>query len=157
MTAGTPNDSGAYFPVVLDRFRRQHERTGLRFAAGQPASQATIADAAKRLGLTFPPEVAAVYAQADGLTVEDPALEVLPIRRLTFIAPHQLHFGTVDGRHELCFDTSALNAAGQWTVVEPKSGYEITLSLGSFWSNKIWKWIDQRRPFWTPSSPEAEP
>jgi hypothetical protein len=148
---------GLYFPHVLNRLGRRAELAGLRLDVGQPASPTAIAAAAARLGVSFPPEVATIYSHADGLTIEDPDLEVLPIERLAFVAPNRLHFATAGGRHRLCFDTSALNAAGQWTVVAAESGYEVTQSLGSFWSNKIWKWLDQRRAFWTPWPWEAEP
>jgi hypothetical protein len=140
----------------MARLARRAERTGLRYAAGTPASPAALVDAAERLGVDFPPEVAAVYAQADGLTVDEPPLEFLPLERLAFVAPARLHFATVDGRHRLCFDTSQLNGAEQWAVVAAESEYKVTETLGSFWSNKIWKWLDGRRAFWTPWPWEVE-
>ena len=77
-------------------------------------------------------------------------MEVLPLARLAFVTSHRLHFAMVDGHHILCFDTSALNVADQWDIVTQASDYRITFTMASFWSNKLWAWIDKRRPIWGP-------
>jgi len=52
--------------------------------------------------------------------------------------------------HRFRFDTSHLNNVGQWYVFFFESRYQVTLTMASFWSNKIWNWIDKNRAIWLP-------
>jgi hypothetical protein len=123
---------------------------GLHYILGLPAAPEARVEAEARLGVALPTQVAQFYQHYDGLRVENPPLELLSLAHLTFVAPHRLHFATVDGQHIVCFETSALNTAGQWNIVTQASNYRITLTMASFWSNKLWAWLDKHRPIWTP-------
>ena len=127
--------------------RRQRDR-GLRYRIGPPAEEWRIADAERRLGLEFPAQVRKFYGHYDGLHVESPPLDICSIDMLTFVAPTMLRFAIIDNDHQLCFDVSSLNAAGQWTIVNLQDRDHVTLTMASFWSNKIWHWIDKQRPIW---------
>ena len=104
--------------------------------------------AERRLGIVFPAQVKQFYRHYNGLWVEDPPLEVLPVERIAFIRPQLLHFATVDRDHRLCFDVSHTNEAGQWDIVSVPERYRVTLTMASFWSNKLWAWIDRRHMIW---------
>jgi hypothetical protein len=107
-----------------------------------------VADAMIQLGCELPEQICFFYRQMNGLKVEDPSFDILPIQELEVDESKTIHFATADGDRRICFDCSRLNEAGQWDIIDATSGYRITLTMASFWSNKIWKWIDRRRAFW---------
>ena len=106
-----------------------------------------MAKAEQRLGAQFPPQVRSFYQHYDGLRVEEPQLEILSVDEMEFAAPNLLHFATLDGRHRLHFDTANINAAEQWNIVT-SDGFCVTLSMASFWSHRMWTWIENQRPIW---------
>src|SRR5207253_6713959 len=97
--------------------------------------------------IAFPAQVRAFYRSYNGLRVEDPHVDIRPIEEITYRAPQYLHFATVDHQHLVCFDTSRINEAGQWDIVSTDH-YRISFTMASFWSNKLWAWIDKRRHIW---------
>jgi hypothetical protein len=50
--------------------------------------------------------------------------------------------------HDLCFDASGLNGAGQWTIVSAHDTHEITRTIGSFLANELWGFIDSSGSDW---------
>lgn len=141
--------------VARQLAKRQAARK-VRYDLGLPAGASRIAQNEGRLKLRFPDQVRLFFLHYDGLSVEDPPLEIFPVEQITYLAPQRLHFATVDRHHRLCFDVSGLNTAGQWDIVSFPDGYLVTMSMASLWSNKIWHWIDKCRPIWAPSSKEWE-
>jgi cell wall assembly regulator SMI1 len=141
---------------VAKHLKQRESQLRLRYVLGLPAAPEAIVEAEARLGVALPAQVARFYRQYDGLRIDDPPLDVLPLAQLAFVAPQRLHFATVDGRHALGFNTAALNAAAQWDIVTLTSGYRITLTMASFWSNKLWAWLDQGRPIWMPELPTED-
>lgn len=135
---------------VVGHLQRRARERGLEYSVGSPASASAIGEVERRLGVALPPQVERFYRYYDGLSVDEPPLEVYSLERLAFVDPHRLRCARVDGRHELCFDVSAANEAGQWDIVVAATGYRVTLTMASFWSNKLWAWIDQHRPIWEP-------
>jgi hypothetical protein len=136
------------------RFEKLSESLGLKYSLGEPTSESDVSQTAANLGVSFPAQVVLFYKYFNGLRVENPPLEVLPIERLNFAFPNRLHFATFDGNRCLFFDTSHINNAEQWDVVT-KNGFCVTLTMASFWSNKIWAWVERKRAIWE-EHPEAK-
>ncbi len=129
--------------------RRERER-GLDYSLGSSAAEYAIEQVQQHLGVALPPQVERFYRHYDGLSVREPPLKVYPLEMLAFVRPGRLRFATLDGRHDLCFDVSRVNEAGQWDIIVDATGYRVTMTMASFWSNKLWAWIDQRRAIWMP-------
>lgn len=104
-------------------------------------------EAEQSLAVVFPSQVRDFYQFYNGLRVEEPHLEILSIEEIRYQKAPLLHFATVNREHQVCFDTSRINEAGQWDIVTA-DGHRITLTMASFWSNKLWAWIDKRRHIW---------
>ena len=133
-----------HFALQLEKLSQQCD---INYSLGEPASEDDISQAEEKLGVSFPSKVPLFYRSFNGLRVENPQLEVLPIEQLNFVFPNRLHFATTDGKHRLYFDTSQINVAGQWNILA-EDGYCVTLTMPAFWSSYIWKWIKSRRVIW---------
>jgi hypothetical protein len=133
-----------HFALQLEKLSQQ---CGINYSLGEPASEDDISQAEEKLGVSFPSKVSLFYKSFNGLRVENPQLEVLPIEQLNFVFPNRLHFATIDGKHRLYFDTSQINVAGQWNILA-EDGYCVTLTMPAFWSSYIWKWVKSRRVIW---------
>jgi hypothetical protein len=129
------------------RFKNLSSHRELRYSLGSPASDSNLADAEQRLGAQFPKPVRSFYQHYNGLHVDDPRLEIFAVAEITSSSHGLLHFATLDGDRDLHFNTSKLNAAEQWAIVTT-DGFCVTLSMASFWSNRMWSWIEKRRPIW---------
>jgi hypothetical protein len=136
------------------RFQRLAGKRELNYSLAAPASDDEMLCAERRLGISFPAQVGLFYRSFNGLRVDDPPLEVLPIERLNFASPNRVHFATLDGGRPLYFNVSRINEAGQWDIVSADD-YRVTLSMASFWSNKIWAWVEKRRAIWQEWEDEA--
>ena len=132
---------------IPSRFKNLSSHRALKHYLASPASEAEIMEAERRLGVSFPAQVKSFYQHYNGLSVDDPQLEVLPIERIDFASPKLLHFATLDGRHNLYFDVSKMNDADQWDIVNT-DGFPVTVTMASFWTNRMWAWIDKRRAIW---------
>ncbi len=129
------------------RFQKLSQQRELNYSLSGPASHEEIIATEGRLGVSFPVQVKLFYQNFNGLRVADPRLEVFPLEQLNFASPNRLHFATLNGDRPLYFDVSHLNAADQWDIVAA-DGYRVTLTMASFWSNKIWAWVEKRRSIW---------
>jgi hypothetical protein len=104
--------------------------------------------AESKLKLKFPGKVADFFVALSGLRTSNPEFLILPLQSLR-IEQGLIHFATFDSLHDICFDISALNTAGEWDIIHKATGSIITHTIASFWSNKIWKWLEEGRPVWT--------
>lgn len=129
------------------KFEKLSKTRKLTYTLGVPAREVDILQAEANLGVSFPEQIKLFYGKFNGLHVENPALDVLPIVRLEFDSSNRLHFATLDHERRLYFDTSTKNEAGQWDIVS-ENGFKVTLTMASFWSNKIFAWIENERPIW---------
>lgn len=134
---------------IPKNLEKRRECDGLQATLNPAATEAAISDAEGRNGLAFPDQVRAFYGAYNGLRVVDPPFEVLPVESLSRSDDALIHFATADDRNRICFDCSGLNDAGQWDIVCGATGRRITVTMASFWSNKMWKWIDRRLAFWS--------
>ena len=124
------------------------EKLNSAYSVGEPASVEQIAEAEQRLNIQIPAQIRMFYQHFNGLSVENPPFQILSLSQFNFISPNLLHFSTFDSQQKVCFDTSCLNEAEQWLIVFADNKYEITFTMASFWSNKIWKWLGSRQPIW---------
>ena len=137
------------------RLEKMSVQSGLKYALGEPTSSVDILQTEKLLDVSFPTQVMLFYENLNGLQVSEPKLEILPIEKLNFVSEHRLHFATFDGNQQIFFDTSHLNNADQWDIVTDE-GFCVTLTMASFWSNKIWRWIERKKKIWLEEFPNEQ-
>lgn len=119
----------------------------MAYVLGPPAAPSAIEAAESRLDERLPDQVSLFYQVMNGFEVPEPPIRILALENLERLGG-AIRFSVIDRVHSLAFDVSELNAAGQWTVRNEADGYAVTRTFASFWSNKIWAWIDKRRPIW---------
>jgi hypothetical protein len=136
--------------VHLEQIQRRFEalgRDGLKYRLAPGASSGAIDAAEQRLAVTFPEQVRRFYESYDGIEVLDPPFKLYALDELERAGP-LLEFCLCDCVHRLAFDTSEINNAGQWFIVNAETNYRITYTMSSFWSIRMWTWIALGRPIW---------
>ncbi|AKQ70393.1 hypothetical protein A176_007305 [Myxococcus hansupus] len=119
-----------------------------------PATPGALRALSERLGEPLPPQVEWFWGAHDGLVIQEPRLHILacgqwaPVNGL-------MHFATFDDTHRLGFDLRRRNEADQWDILNVETGFRVTLTMASFWSNKVLAWVDKRRAVWAPWAPPA--
>lgn len=136
-----------YLEHVARKFERLQWQRGIISSLGNPASENLISQVENNLGVSFPTKVAVFYKHFNGLRVQDPRVEILPVEQLKFVFPNRLNFATFDHSNRVFFDTSQINEAGQWNILA-EDGFFITLTMPSLWSAHIWGWVEWRRVIW---------
>lgn len=131
---------------------KQLKNNGLRI--NPPATIGLIEETEKRLKVEFPEQVKLFYTYYNGLSTTEPPFEILPLEKLNMDSGHKIHFATFNGLHKACFDISKINEAEQWMIVNGNTGYQITFTMASFWTNKILAWIERKRPVWEDEFPD---
>ena len=132
---------------VSSELQKLSKQNDLIYSLGKAASKEDIFRAEQKLDVVFPARIKLFYESYNGLRVEAPRIEVLPLERLRFVKANKLNFATIDSEHQLYFNTARINEAEQWDIIS-ENEYLVTKTMASFWSNKIWSWIKQRREFW---------
>jgi hypothetical protein len=127
--------------------KNRAERSRVQYTLNPAASAQEILDAEVRLG-KLPEQVCLFYSRFNGLLISQPFLEILSLESLNKDQNGKVPFCTFGNEATLCFNTTGLNEADQWTIENYKSQYVVTLTMASFWSNKIFAWLDQRRHIW---------
>jgi len=133
------------------RFSNLSQNRELKYSLASPASDEEVSRGEHELGLSFPAQVRLFYRSYNGLRVAEPHLEVLPVEQLSLSMPNRLHFATLNGSEHLYFDVSRINEADQWDIVAA-DGFRVTLTMASFWSTRMWSWIEKKRPIWQPEA-----
>jgi hypothetical protein len=134
----------------LDQLVRRFDslaREGLVYRLASGAGPGVLQESEARLALNFPEPVAAFWSAFDGLEVADPPFKILPLCELKREGKLMV-FCLCDRLVPIAFDVSAINPAGQWTILNAKTGYLITYTMASFWAVHMWSWIAKRRPIW---------
>lgn len=133
---------------VKINFERKSATAGFTYILFEPAGTDDLSEVEKRFKVSIPDAVKIFYTHYNGLEVHDPNLSVFPIQEWAPQANNLIHFATVNDEHHLCFDTSNVNQANQWTILNCETGYLLTYTMASFWTNKIWNWIVKQRTIW---------
>jgi len=137
---------------IASRFSNLSKSRSLTYFLANPALDGEIARTEQLLGVSFPEQVNNFYRHFNGLRVDVPYLEIFPLERLSYATPERLHFATLDGSQHLYFDVSHINEAEQWDIVAA-DGFCLTLTMASFWSNRMWSWIEKQRAIWKEEAP----
>jgi cell wall assembly regulator SMI1 len=131
----------------LEQFPSRLQKLGFVYHLPGPASELEISSSEQRLNVSFPAQVRQFYQNYNGLRVENPPLEILPMETLNLTSGDRLHFATVDSQHRVFFDVSKINVAGQWDI-RSEDDFQITMTMASLWSVKIWAWLRYRKRIW---------
>ncbi|GMU10147.1 SMI1/KNR4 family protein [Corallococcus caeni] len=123
-------------------------RTGMEVRFGPGATQEDLDACERRLGVTFPANVRRFYEAHDGLRVEAPSLVIRPLEELVLAPGGRVSFADFDFQHTVAFAVDAVNAAGEWDLVNAETGFQVTLTMASFWSNKVFAWVIRQRRVW---------
>jgi len=122
-------------------FEKRAASSGLEYRIRPPTQEAAIDAAEGFLRVEFPQQLRDFYSVCNGFLVPSPHIEILRIEALNFIRQDLLHFCTIEQCHSLCFDTSHLNEARQWCILDAETNFRVTYTMASFWSNKVWTWV----------------
>ena len=129
-------------------FEKRAEKRGLAYELRPPATHAQLATAQRRLAVTFHEQIIRFYSFCDGFEVVEPHFSVNSLHDLDYIDRHLIHLATVDNCHRFAFDTSEMNEAGQWFIVNATTGYRVTFTMANIWTNKVWACVDWQRHIW---------
>lgn len=132
----------------IQNLEKRANITGLKFQVGKPAIESAFVAFEERNGITMPQQVKWFYLVCNGLNVEAPPLEIKSIEDLITDETGKIIFAIFDKRHHICFDVSKNNAASQWDISNYDTGFIVTLTMASFWTNKIFAWLDKQRTIW---------
>ena len=117
------------------------------FQLGDKISSSDISLLEEQLDLKFPKKLISFYLYLNGLTTENPSFQIIPLSNLK-LESNTIHFATFKDTVQIGLDTSSRNQANEWTIVNTETSFEITKSISSFWSNKIWHWLEKENPIW---------
>jgi len=129
---------------VVNRFKTL---TGTVYRLNTGASETELRQTEHRLLLELPAPVRAFWTSINGLIVEDPPFEMLPLSQFS-VDGGLLVFARCSHNVRIAFDTRTKNEAGQWSIVNADTLYQITYTMASFWSAHMWTWLVKRRPIW---------
>jgi hypothetical protein len=127
---------------------KRAKKNGLKFQVGKPANESAIVAFEERSGIKLPQQVKWFYLVCNGLKVEAPPLEIKLIDDLKADETGKIVFAIFDKKHRICFDASKNNTASQWDILNYDTGFVVTLTMASFWTNKVFAWLDKRRTIW---------
>jgi hypothetical protein len=103
-----------------------------------------------KFGLEYPVQVMRFYSSIRSINITHPReFEMLDPSVFSMPKAHRLVFSRINGR-EICFDTSKLNPAGQWDILNLETDFLITQTFASYISNKCWAWVERGREIWAP-------
>jgi hypothetical protein len=133
------------------RARVLQNANGLRLSVNPGLGESDLCDVESRLDVVLPAQVRYFYRACDGLDCADPALSVFrarDLRRDGSLIP----MARFDGQAVVGFRADRLNEAGQWSIVAVDTGFVVTRTMASFWSNKVLAWLQCRTRIWTQSA-----
>ncbi len=126
----------------------QSNSTDFSFTINSGLSDSDIENIQTKIGKQIPNKIKKFYSSINGLKTSNPDFEILPIEKWNSAESDLIHFATFDKDLKAYFDTKELNQADSWSIINPKDNYVLTLTMSSFWSNKIWHWIEKKREIW---------
>jgi len=138
--------------MQLDNFIKRLDKMKTKdplfnFRLGNPISLSDCTKIENKLHIKIPKKVKNFYQTTNGLITSNPDFDIIKIDSWE-IENKSIHFATFNKINKVFFEISKLNNANEWTIINKENGYEITLTISSFWSNKIWHWIENKKMIW---------
>jgi hypothetical protein len=136
--------------VHLDQLARRlppQADKGLVYRLFPGATLLQFQEAESRLAIKFPEQPAIFWTTFNGFKIIDPPFQIFPIEEL-IRERDLLIFSTCNEDVRIAFDIRSLNSAGQWSIINADTNYQITLTMASYWSTHMWSWIAKHRPIW---------
>lgn len=139
--------------MQLNDFQKRLEKVKLKnqeftFKLNDGVNLSDIAYLEQQIGTELPKAIRIFWTYSDGLETENPSFNICRIKDFNFIGNSLIHFATFDKDIKVYFDASKLNIAKEWSIVNFDENYTLTLTMASFWSNKIWYWLDSKTEIW---------
>jgi hypothetical protein len=132
---------------LAGNFEKRKVKNNIVYNLGEPATSDQLEKAEYNLKVNFPYQLKLFYSHYNGLFVKDPRFKIFSLDKLSKIGD-LINFAVIKDDIKICFDCSQINKANQWDIINCNDGHIITHTFSSFWSNKIWAWIDKRREVW---------
>ena len=133
------------FKIRIDKVKA--ENLSFTYNLNDGASKSEIERLEERIGQKIPNSIQAFWTKFNGLETKNPALKISKLSEFN-LDNGLIHFATFNDNTMVHFDTKNLNSAGEWSIVNPESNYTLTLTMSSFWSNKIWHWLTHKTKIW---------
>jgi hypothetical protein len=122
-------------------------KPNFKFQLGQKIKKEDIEILEKRIGVVFPEKLTLFYLHLNGLKTENLSFIIIPINELQLVNEN-IHFATFNNIIPICLNTKTLNQTNEWSIINKATNYELTKSISSFWSNKIWHWLEKGNTIW---------
>lgn len=136
----------------IEQFIKRLEKTqqtqkGFEYKLGKLLELVDFMTFEKKVGFEIPSKIKGFYAVANGLITTNPDFKIIEFNSWV-IEDDLIHFATFDNTIKVYFVITELNNANEWTIINKSNNYVMTLSISSFWSNKIWHWLEQKHKIW---------
>jgi hypothetical protein len=133
------------FKKRIDKIKTENPR--FTYDLNEGVSISEVEQVEDKIGQKIPSSIQTFWTKFNGLETKNPALKILKLNEFD-LDNGLIHFATFNDGSMVYFDTKELNTAGEWSIVNPESEYELTLTMSSFWSNKIWHWLTHETKIW---------
>jgi len=139
--------------MQIEVFKKRLEKLSLskpifKFQFVEKAVKSDLVKTQVSLGVQFPEKLSTFFHFLNGLKTENPSLMLIPLSELQ-LKENRIHFATFDNTVQICLNTEKLNRANEWTIINNETDFVLTLSISSFWSNKIWHWLEGGKMIWS--------
>ncbi|PKQ64514.1 hypothetical protein BZG02_06840 [Labilibaculum filiforme] len=134
------------FKLNLQKVKDSNEK--FTFSLWDKAGKETFEQVEKALGISISDKTKEFYRFHNGFKTHQPDFELLRLENWSILENDKIHFATFDKDLKVYFDTKELNQADSWSIINPQDNYVLTLTMSSFWSNKIWHWLKTERQIW---------
>jgi hypothetical protein len=136
----------------IDNFIKRLDKTrqtqkGFDYILGKQLRVEDFENIEKKLQLKIPARIRDFYLVANGLITINPDFELIEPDNWK---PEKgfIHFATFNKTNNVYFYVIKPNNAKEWTIIDKDTKFEITLTISSFWSNKLWHWIERKKNIW---------
>ncbi|MFI2741643.1 hypothetical protein ACG2LH_02800 [Zhouia sp. PK063] len=128
----------------------QTKRYEFQYELGNVPALEDFITVEKNLGIQIPLKIKQFYSVANGLKTKNPHFEIVALQQWQRSTAY-IHFATFDHDVDVYFATHTINEAGEWDILTMEKHYCITYTISSFWSNKLWYWLERGKPIWLPN------